>query len=82
MSGMSKNRRKKGILEQRVLGLALTNGAAGGDVHHGRRDALDHGRQRRHRGFADGLGKGGVAAQGERGGQRKERGLQAGMQMI
>ena len=39
---------EEGVLEQRVLGRALADGAAGGDVHDGRRDALDHGRERRH----------------------------------
>ena len=52
---------EEGVLEQRVLGRALADGAAGGDVHDGRRDALDHGRERRHRGFADGRWQGGVA---------------------
>ena len=39
---------EEGVLEQRVLRCALTDRAAGGDVHDGRRDALDHGRERRH----------------------------------
>ena len=58
---------EKGVLEQRVLRRALADGAAGGDVHDGRRDALDHGRERRHRGFADCGRQGGVACNRERG---------------
>ena len=57
---------EEGILEQRVLGRALANGAAGGDVHDGWRDALDHGRKRRYRGFAHRGRQGGLAGNGER----------------
>ena len=56
---------EKGVLEQRVAGRALADGAAGGDIHHRRRHALDHGRERRHGGLADRRGQCGVAAQGE-----------------
>ena len=49
------------ILEQGIAGCALVDGAASSDVHDGRRDALDHGRKRRHRGFADLRRQGSVA---------------------
>ena len=57
---------EEGVLEQRILGRAFADGAAGGDIHDGRRDALDHGRQRRHRGLADSGRQGGVACNRER----------------
>ena len=57
---------EEGVLEQRVLRRALADGAARGDVHDGRRDALDHGRERRHRGFADRRRQGGLACNRER----------------
>ena len=51
---------EEGVLEQRILRRTFADGAARGDVHDGRRDALDHGRERRHRGLADGRRQGGV----------------------
>ena len=57
---------EEGVLEQRVLGRAFADGAAGGDIHDGRRDALDHGRERWHRGLADRRREGGVACNRER----------------
>jgi hypothetical protein len=44
---------EKGIIEQRVLRAAFADGAARGDVHHRRRDLLDHRRERRQRRIAD-----------------------------
>jgi hypothetical protein len=64
---------EEGVLEQGILGRALADGSAGGDVHDRRRDALDHGRERRHRGFADGRWQGGVAGQCQGGGAGDER---------
>src|SRR6185295_6406705 len=51
----------------------LADGAARGDVHHGRSDALDHGRERRHRCFAYRGRQGGVGREAEGACDRNQR---------
>ena len=51
--GTSKKRRKKGSSSSGFCGPLLVDGAARGDVHHRRRDLLDHRRQRGHGRLAD-----------------------------
>src|SRR5436189_2698329 len=64
---------EEGILEQRILRRAFADGAAGGDIHDGRRDALDHGRERRHRGVTYGLWQRCLGREGQRKGANSER---------